>query len=92
MTTRYPIAHVIWTDSTLTTARWEDRKDVLARIDEQWAEPIHTAGFLVQQDEDKVVICAADNAANDDIGQCVVVPRHAIRSLDLWIGHPEGSK
>jgi hypothetical protein len=81
-----PIAYVEWLDSAVVVSGWEDREESLKRVDEMSRESIVSAGFLVANEPDHILVCAGLNTYRDDIAQCLSIPRTAIRKVVLWTG------
>ena len=75
---KYPkIVHVRWVDSTAHTG-W--RKSTVSYKDDDLM--CHTAGHLVREDKDSIVISAsATNMGNDnfEFNNTMVIPRSALR-------------
>lgn len=76
------VAYVEWVDSQVLAATWDDRAEVLSRVDHN--QRLLAAGFVVQLDGNGIVLAATVNPHHDDIASCIAIPKSAIRKIVLW--------
>lgn len=74
----YPLVELVWED-TQGFSRWRSVKDLAEQ--EQLTSTIRSAGYLVIERDDVVVVCSAIDVENGDVSSCDAIPRSAVREI-----------
>ena len=85
-----PVAYVEWVDSGVVSGGWDDRQEAIERAGPTLGLPIRSAGLLVAQNEDGVLLALGHNTRVDDVVLVLAIPRSVIQRMDLW--DPTGGK
>lgn len=80
------VACVEWIDAGVVATRWEERSEVLAEAERLATGPIFSAGVLVAQHDDWILLALSANPNNDDVGPAIVIPRRSIVRMAIWTG------
>ena len=82
------VAYVEWVDAAHLARTWETADRLRERAAEVIAVTVRSAGLLLADDDDHVLLAVAHNPDNDDVGTALAIPRSAIRRIDVWV--PQG--
>lgn len=85
---KYPVAHVEWIDSGIVSTTWEDIAAVTGENLATVKGPIHSAGFVVHEDAEGIVLSLSVNPNHDDVNLSMYIPRVVIREMRVWGGAP----
>ena len=75
----HQVAYVEWVDAGILASRWEDREVVVGESLRHIKGSIQTAGFVIANDDEGVVLALSFNPNNDDVNLAMFIPRANIR-------------
>lgn len=75
------IVLVEWRDSHLASDGWTDREECINAAHEMLADPIRSAGFLIDDTDAGLIVASSLNQHADDVEGAIAIPRSAIVSL-----------
>ena len=77
-----PVVFVTWRDSYRASDGWTNREESIASGREMMADPIYSAGFLIDDTEAGIVVAAGFNQHADDVEGAMAIPRSAIVKIE----------
>lgn len=75
-----PIVYIEWSDAAHLTPQWMDRQAIIEEA-AGYYKPIACAGFLLQDGPEYLVLAAAYNDHNDDVGHSFLIPRSEVKRM-----------
>ena len=78
------VAYVEWNDAGIAATSWDQREDVLKEAETIVSGLIRSAGFLLEQTPERVVLAVSVNPNNDDVNLVMATPRVCIRRMVVW--------
>jgi hypothetical protein len=73
-----PVVVVEWRDSYAASEGWTDRQESIDSGREMTGDPIHSAGFLIDDSEVGIIVASGLNHHADDVYGAMAIPRSAI--------------
>jgi hypothetical protein len=84
-----PIVSVTWVDSMRVQLGWAEEDRYTAAME---GLVCRTAGFLIAQDGDNVMVALSTYEDGSMIETAMVIPRSAIKRMDLWAPRSRGPR
>ncbi len=78
------VIYVEWIDAGIVAARWTDQSEALGQAGTMIEGSIRSAGFLLEQTPERIVIAGSMNPNNDDVSLVFVIPMACVRSWSIW--------
>lgn len=77
-----PIVYVEWSDAAHLGGEWADREEVVKKA-AWYYKAVCCVGFLVQDGPEYLLMAAAYNDQNDDVGHSFLIPKSEVKRLVL---------
>ncbi len=69
------VAYVVWCDA-VSVDDWTEREEA----ETEYMHTIHSVGFVIRQDEERIILALNHDQNSDKVAQYIVIPRAWVKS------------